>query len=79
MCWAERRFRMEKPIRSLLKAFSWRIVATITTVFLVFIFTGNLVISGSVGIFELVLKTVIYYIHERVWNLIGFGREQKTK
>jgi uncharacterized membrane protein len=46
---------------------------------LVFIYTGNLVISGSVGLLELVLKTVIYYIHERAWNVIGFGREQETE
>ncbi|MGQ9550801.1 MAG: DUF2061 domain-containing protein [Candidatus Bathycorpusculaceae bacterium] len=66
---------MEKPIRSLLKAVSWRIVATLTTIFLVFIFTGNLLASGSVGLFELFLKTLIYYVHERVWNLCNFGRQ----
>jgi len=68
---------MEKPIRSLLKAISWRIVATLTTILLVFIFTGDLVISGSVGFLELFLKILIYYVHERVWNLLNFGRERK--
>jgi uncharacterized membrane protein len=68
---------MEKPLRSLFKAISWRIVATITTILLVFIYTGNWVISGSVGLLELILKIVIYYVHERVWNLVGFGRERK--
>jgi uncharacterized membrane protein len=68
---------MEKPVRSLAKAVSWRIVATLTTILLVFIYTGNLVISGSVGASELVLKIVIYYFHERVWNFSGFGRERR--
>ena len=68
---------MEKPLRSLFKAISWRIVATLTTILLVFIYTGNWVISGSVGLLELILKIVIYYVHERVWNLVGFGRERK--
>ena len=65
---------METHIRSVAKAISWRIVATLTTMLLVFVFTGNLVVSGGVGITELITKIVIYYVHERVWNAIGFGR-----
>lgn len=67
---------MEKSVRSLAKTISWRIVATSTTILLVFLFTGNLVISASVGSLELISKIVIYYIHERVWNLSNFGREK---
>ena len=68
---------MEKPIRSIIKAISWRIVATLTTILLVFVFGGNLTLATLVGITELLLKTVIYYLHERVWNLSSFGRERK--
>jgi uncharacterized membrane protein len=70
---------LEKPVRSLLKALSWRIVATLTTTLLVFIFTGDLVISVGVGGSEFLLKIFIYYAHERVWNLFHFGIEQKPK
>jgi uncharacterized membrane protein len=70
---------VEKPARSLLKAISWRIVATLTTTLLVFIFSGDLVISAGVGGAEFLLKIFIYYVHERVWNLFYFGREQKSK
>lgn len=69
---------MEKPIRSFAKAVSWRIVATLTTIILVFIFSKNLELGTIVGITELVSKTVIYYIHERVWNLLNFGRKVKV-
>jgi len=68
---------METHMRSVAKAISWRIVATLTTIFIVFAFTGNLVISGGVGLTELTTKIVIYYVHERVWNAIGFGRIKK--
>ena len=68
---------MEKPIRSLSKAVSWRIVATLTTIFLVFIFTGDLILSSGVGALELFVKTLFYYIHERIWNIINFGRVKK--
>jgi uncharacterized membrane protein len=70
---------MEKHVRSLAKAISWRIVATFTTIFLVFLLTGNFVISASVGALELLSKTIIYYIHERIWNLSNFGRGARAK
>jgi len=70
---------MEKPIRSLAKAISWRIVASLTTISLVFIFTGNLVLSGTIGFSELLLKPLVYFIHERVWNLSDFGRQRKLR
>jgi uncharacterized membrane protein len=45
----------------------------------VFIFTGNLVASGGVGLTEVLTKTVNYYLHERAWNATGFGRTPKAK
>ncbi|MCW3993235.1 MAG: DUF2061 domain-containing protein [Candidatus Bathyarchaeota archaeon] len=69
---------MEKRVRSLLKAISWRIVATSTTMFLVFLFTGNLVLSVGVGSLELLLKLVFYYVHERIWNMSNFGKVYDT-
>jgi len=70
---------MEKRVRSLLKAISWRIVATSTTMFLVFLFTGNLVLSVGVGSLELLLKLVLYYVHERIWNRSNFGKVYDTR
>ncbi len=67
---------METKVRSVVKTISWRIVATLTTILLVFIFTGNIAISTSVGALEVFSKILIYYIHERVWNLTDFGRER---
>jgi adenylylsulfate kinase len=56
------------------KAISWRIVATLTTVLLVFVFTRDFVISLGVGSLEFLLKILVYYLHERVWNMIQYGR-----
>jgi uncharacterized membrane protein len=70
---------MEKPIRSMVKAISWRIVATLTTIFLVVLFSKDLALGTIVGITELLVKTVVYYVHERVWNLSDFGREVEGK
>ena len=70
---------METHTRSLAKAVTWRIVATLTTMLLVFIFTGNLVVSGGVGLTEILSKMVLYYLHERAWNATSFGRTSKAK
>ena len=57
-----------------MKAISWRALATCTTVLLVFIFTRRLVVSIEVGMAELVIKTFLYYLHERLWEWIRFGK-----
>jgi len=67
---------MENRLRSVLKAFSWRIVATLTTILLVFVFSKDLALGTIVGVAELVVKTIIYYLHERAWNLTDFGKKQ---
>lgn len=69
---------MEKHVRSLMKSISWRIFATSTTMLLVLLFTGNLVISASIGFLGFLAKIVIYYSHERFWIMSNFGREKPT-
>ena len=66
---------MEKHTRTIFKTLSWRIVATSTTLLLVYFFTEDIVLSVGVGIIESFLKTLIYYIHERVWNRTDYGRK----
>ena len=54
--------------KSLLKTISWRICATLTTITIVFIFTGHLVISLGVGVTEVIVKMILYFVHERLWE-----------
>ncbi len=54
--------------RSLLKTLSWRICASTATVLIVYIFTGEIMISMGVGLAEAVIKTILYYLHERIWS-----------
>ncbi|MCK5847286.1 MAG: DUF2061 domain-containing protein [Bacteroidales bacterium] len=67
----------ESPARSIAKAISWRIIASVTT-FLIFYFTAGgkvalEVITAAVGV-ELISKMGIYYVHERVWANVYWGR-----
>lgn len=64
----------ETPVRSFAKAISWRVVATLTTMTLVFAFTRHLSLAVGVGALEVICKLLFYYAHERVWNLIRWGK-----
>jgi len=59
--------------RSILKALSWRICATLTTVLIVFAFTRQLALSAGIGAVEVVTKLILYYFHERIWGFVGIG------
>jgi uncharacterized membrane protein len=66
---------MEKHARTIFKTLSWRILASSTTLLLVYFFTSDVVISAGVCVIEMVVKTLIYYIHERVWDKTNYGRK----
>lgn len=65
----------EKPMRSIVKSFSWRIVGTIDTVIISWMITGELTTAFSIGAIELGTKMVLYFFHERIWNNIKWGKK----
>ena len=64
----------ESRARSAAKALSWRLVATATTVGLVFLFTQEVRLALAVGGVELVVKILVFYLHERAWNSVPWGK-----
>ncbi|MGB0446608.1 MAG: DUF2061 domain-containing protein [Pseudomonadales bacterium] len=65
---------MESRTRSLLKAISWRITATLTTMIIAYVITGQIDAALAIGSIEFFLKFVIYYVHERAWLKIKIGQ-----
>ncbi len=65
----------EKPIRSVVKSISWRIVGTVDTILISSIITGNIKTAFSIGAIELGTKMLLYFFHERVWNSIKWGKK----
>ncbi|KXS44469.1 MULTISPECIES: DUF2061 domain-containing protein [unclassified Candidatus Frackibacter] len=59
---------MSDKLRRILKSITWRITATSTTMAIVYFLTGELEIAGSVALIEVVLKILIYYLHETIWD-----------
>lgn len=60
--------------RSILKTATWRVVATLTTTLIAYIFTGKLLVAIEIGSVEVIAKTVLYYLHERAWEQTDWGQ-----
>ncbi len=63
-----------KRTRSLIKAITWRFIASLDTFLISYLITGRFDWATSIALFEIVTKAIIYYIHERSWNRIKWGR-----
>jgi len=72
-----KKLERESPGRTLAKTISWRIVASLTTFIIFYVTAGGKValqiITAAIGI-EVIAKMVIYYLHERAWAHIHWGR-----
>jgi adenylylsulfate kinase len=69
---------METQTRSILKAVSYRILGSATTGFIFYVLTGKGTLSVGAGILDVVLKIGVYFLHERLWDKIHFGRGNKS-
>ena len=72
-------FKKESHLRSLLKGLSWRVVATLDTVVVVLLvtwcMTGKAPLMPALQIAggEFLIKYLVYYLHERVWEQLRSG------
>jgi uncharacterized membrane protein len=84
---SETQRKRESRLRSILKAFTWRLIASATT----FTVAYFVVLLGApaeqrelatkaavvVAAFDFVLKLLLYYFHERIWQLVPRGSIRK--
>lgn len=66
----------ETNTRTIAKGLSWRIFATMTTVVIVYIFFGRLDLAIAAGILETIFKVLLYYVHDKVWQRIRWGKKK---
>src|SRR5215217_263239 len=60
--------------RSVAKAVSWRTTGTVDTFVISWLITGAAALAGGIAATEVVTKVVLFYLHERAWNLARWGR-----
>lgn len=65
----------ESVLRSTVKTLSYRLLGSGITFVIAFLFTGEILISASISVTEFVLKPLMYWLHERAWNRVHWGRE----
>lgn len=66
----------ETHSRSIVKALSYRLAGSLVTVMIVLCFSGKLNMAVGVGVADLGLKVVTYFLHERLWDRISYGRKR---
>ena len=64
----------DTKIRSMIKTLSWRVTGSSATFLIAWIIGGNLVVAGTIAMIQIVANTLLYYLHERVWNIVTWGR-----
>ena len=62
--------------RSIVKGISWRVVATSTTIIIVYLFFGRLDLAIAAGLLESIAKVALYWGHERAWFKVRWGRKR---
>jgi uncharacterized membrane protein len=66
---------METNKRSIVKTITWRLTGSGATFLISYLISGNIAMASSIAAIQLLANTVLYYVHERVWNKIKWGRE----
>jgi len=60
--------------RSLVKTISWRLTGSGATFAISWIIAGDFAIAGTIAVIQLISNTILYFVHERLWNRISWGR-----
>ena len=63
-------------LRSIVKGISWRAIASITTMVIVYVFFGRLDLAIATGVIETGFKLGLYWMHERAWLKVRWGRKK---
>jgi len=66
----------ETNLRSVVKGVSWRVVATSTTMGIVYVFFGNLELAIATGVLETAAKVGLYWGHEKAWQRVRWGKKR---
>lgn len=64
----------DRPFRSVIKTLTWRVTGSAATFVIAWIIGGNLSIAGTIAVVQILANTILYYLHERMWNFVTWGR-----
>lgn len=65
--------------RSIAKAITFRSLVLISDGIIIFLITHRYDITLGVMIFSNIASTLLYILHERIWNNVHWGKEKRGK
>ncbi len=68
---------MDTKSRSIAKSITWRMISIIVLVTVSYIVTGDVKKTTGITVVFQVILAVIYYVHERIWSNVSWGRIKK--
>ena len=70
---------MESHVRTIVKALSWRLLATTVTFAVAWFVTGRFTLAAEIGVADALIKIAVYYFHERAWIRVKFGKLKRPE
>jgi uncharacterized membrane protein len=77
MAKAKEVYQKESHLRSVLKGLTWRVVATTTIILIAYFSIGDISVALEIGFIEFFVKLLLYYLHERAWQIVPRGTIRK--
>ena len=62
--------------RSIVKSFTWRIICVVVSIITAYFLTGKLEVSVAIGTVYNAITMILYYFHERSWNILEWGKQK---
>jgi len=69
----------EHHLRSLAKAVTYRVAGSLVTGIAAYVFTGDGGAAVSIGFVDMGAKIGLFYLHERVWEKVRFGKPKEPE
>lgn len=66
---------MDTAKRSIAKTISWRLTGSGATFAIGYAILGDIGVSGTIAVIQLTFNTLLYFLHERIWNGITWGQQ----
>jgi uncharacterized membrane protein len=64
---------MERPIRSVVKAITWRMIGTLDTFLISWLITGEVLLASGIALAEVFTKSLLFVGHEQAWSRVKWG------
>jgi uncharacterized membrane protein len=64
----------ESNTRSIIKTITWRLTGSGATFLISYLMIGNFSIAGTIALIQMTSNTILYYVHERIWNVFKWGK-----